>query len=275
MEQLMKLLENKFSLEELQKIATILDKKYRYSIFFDGWIVLNEVVFIPANIDVSEYKGRFKFNDVFNSFIMKYGKNESIIKYYLTKEFIYNKDEVCMFEFPVRNSRADFVRINGVSHAYEIKTEIDTIDRLENQLADYLTVFEYVTVVLHPKHIKKVKKLISRRIGIMTYVPDGRGIKFDVIREATPNKDYKKGIQLDTLNSNDLGYIIKSMLECDVPIYKEERYKLIRTKYNKENLNFAFKEAIKNSRQKKWEHIKLNFDMLKPIEIQAAFSGKF
>lgn len=275
MEQLMKLLETKFSMDELQKIATVLDKKYRFSIFFDGWIALNDVVFMPSNIDVNEYKGRFKSNDVFNEIIMRYGKNESIIKYYLTKEFISNSDEVCMFEFPVLNSRVDFVRINGVSHAYEIKTEIDTIDRLETQLADYLTVFEYVTVVIHPKHLKKVMKLIPRRVGIMTYVFDKIGIKFDEIREAAPNKNYKKGVQLDTLNSYDLRYIIKSMLECDVPNCKEERYKLVRAKHNRESLNFAFKEAIKNSRQKKWEHIKINFDMLKPIEIQAAFSNRY
>ena len=106
MEQFLKLLETKYSLNELQKIATMLDKKYRFSVFFDGWFVLNEVVFIPANIDVSEYKSRFKFNDVFNEIIMRYGKTESIIKYYLTKNFINNNNEVCMFEFPVLNSSA-------------------------------------------------------------------------------------------------------------------------------------------------------------------------
>lgn len=272
MEQFLKLLETKYSLNELQKIATVLDKKYRFSVFFDGWFVLNEVVFIPANIDVSEYKSRFKFNDVFNEIIMRYGKTESIIKYYLTKNFINNNNEVCMFEFPVLNSRADFVRINGVSHAYEIKTEIDNLDRLKTQLFDYLTVFEYVTVVTHSKHLEKVKKIVPRRVGIMIYVFDEGGINFEEVREAASNNNYKKHAQLNTLNSCDLKYIIRSMLEYDVPAYKDERYRLVSAKCNKESLNFAFKEAIKNSRQKKWEHIKGNFDMLKPIEIQAAFS---
>ena len=272
MEQLLNLLETKYTLEELQKMATILDKKYRISVFFDGWSILNNIVFAPVNIDISEYKEKLMFKDIFNEIIMRYGKNESIIKYYLTREFIGNDNEVCMFEFPVLNSRADFVRINGVSHAYEIKTELDTLDRLETQLGDYLAVFEYVTVVIHLKHLEKVKKLISRRVGIITYVLEDNVIKFDNFREAAPNRNYKKVVQLDTLNSNDLQFIIKTILESNVPNYKEERYKLVKSKNNKESMNYAFKEAIKNSRLKKWEHIKLNFDMLKPIEIQAAFS---
>lgn len=275
MEQLLKLLEIKYTPNELQKFATVLNKKYRFSFFFDGWSVLNEVLFIPADISISEYRESYHYKDFFNEFVLRYGKNESIIKYFLTKEFIGNKNEVCMFEFPVLNSRADFVRINGVSHAYEIKTEIDTLNRLRPQLIDYMSAFEYVTVVIHPTHLKKVKSMIPKRVGIMTYVQEDNTIKFNTVREASLIKTYKKGVQLNVLNSSDLKYIIKSTLDCDVPEYKDERYKLVRAKHNKESLNTAFKETMKKNKQKKWEHIKENFDMLKPIEIQAAFSDGY
>lgn len=272
MENLFKKLESKYNLDELQKIATILDKKYRFSIFFDGWSVLKELLFNPIDLGLEEYIHKYHYKDVFSNFIMKYGKNESIVKYYLTKEFIGNSEEVCMYEFPVLNSRADFVRVNGVSHAYEIKTEIDTLDRLKNQIADYLSAFEYVTVVVHIKHLKKVKSTMPRCTGIIAFEINNDGVRFEQVREAKENRSYKMNVQLGLLNSCDLGYIIKTTLGYEVPKFKNDRFKLVKSKHNKVSLNYAFKEALKNSRQKKWEHIKTNFDMLKPIEIQAAFS---
>ena len=40
-------------------------------------------------------------------------------------------------EIPIAKSKADFVLINGKAVVYEIKTELDNFDRLENQINDY------------------------------------------------------------------------------------------------------------------------------------------
>ena len=41
--------------------------------------------------------------------IMRYAKNEKVIKYHLASQFLANDDEVSVFELNVLNSRSDYV----------------------------------------------------------------------------------------------------------------------------------------------------------------------
>lgn len=50
-------------------------------------------------------------------------------------------------QLPICKSKADFVLINGKAVVYEIKTELDTFNRLDTQLRDYFKAFSYVCVV--------------------------------------------------------------------------------------------------------------------------------
>lgn len=65
-------------------------------------------------------------------------------------------------ELPIANSKADFILINGKAVVYEIKTELDNIDRLENQINDYYKAFDHVAVVTYEKNIKNSLELIQR-----------------------------------------------------------------------------------------------------------------
>ena len=46
--------------------------------------------------------------------------------------------------------------LNGKGVVYEIKTELDKLDRLDNQINDYYEVFNYVVVITNDKHLIKV-----------------------------------------------------------------------------------------------------------------------
>lgn len=273
MKGLSSLLETRYSCEELQKLASILDKKYNSSYFFRGWDVLDKYVFRPINYDIRILKSKYDFKDVFNMIIMSYGKNEKVVKYFLSKEFIENKDEVCLFEYNVCNSRVDFARINGKSHAYEIKTELDNLDRLNQQISDYKKVFEFVTVVAHKNHVPKVRKVISRNVGIISYEFNDNSIEFNEVRKAKQNKGFYKNAQLNNLTSEELKIIIVNYLNMKSPQYRNQRENIIKRKLVKNDLNEAFKFALKISKNRKWEHIKNNFDMLKPIEIQSCYNN--
>jgi uncharacterized protein (UPF0305 family) len=52
-------------------------------------------------------------------------------------------------EFKVGSSIADTVILNGTSTVYEIKTELDTADKLQKQIEDYRKVFAKVYIVTH------------------------------------------------------------------------------------------------------------------------------
>ena len=50
-------------------------------------------------------------------------------------------------QIPIGKSKADFIMINGKAVVYEIKTELDSFERLDTQLNDYFKAFNHVCVV--------------------------------------------------------------------------------------------------------------------------------
>lgn len=64
-------------------------------------------------------------------------------------------------QIPIGKSKADFILINGKAVVYEIKTELDSLDRLETQLRDYYTAFNHVCVVTSLSHYGKTMELLK------------------------------------------------------------------------------------------------------------------
>tara|TARA_R110000787_G_scaffold249816_1_gene355404 strand:- start:2967 stop:3842 length:876 start_codon:yes stop_codon:yes gene_type:complete len=77
-------------------------------------------------------------------------------------------------EFWAGEARVDIGIVNGTSTAYEIKTELDTLDRLSNQLHWYSKVFDRVYVVVANKNWPSIAKVLPRHVGLITMSPDGR-----------------------------------------------------------------------------------------------------
>lgn len=78
------------------------------------------------------------------------------------------------FEVIIGTARADVVAFkNKSSHCYEIKGESDNMDRLSNQIDNYVRAFDYVTVVTIPKHLDKILQMLPVFIGIMIVTEDG------------------------------------------------------------------------------------------------------
>jgi hypothetical protein len=70
-------------------------------------------------------------------------------------------------EFRVGESKADSVILNGISTCYEIKSEYDSLNRLEAQLSSYLKIFDKVNVVTTEAHLGKVEKIAPASVGIL------------------------------------------------------------------------------------------------------------
>lgn len=77
------------------------------------------------------------------------------------------KTTIALTEVPVYKSKADFILINGKAVVYEIKTELDNLERLESQLQDYYKAFTTVYVVTSESNFEAVKrKLDTSNVGI-------------------------------------------------------------------------------------------------------------
>lgn len=71
-------------------------------------------------------------------------------------------------------SRVDIAVINGKIHGFEIKSERDTLDRLEFQMESYNKIFDTMTIVTCKNHLEKVKDKVPSWWGIY-YVDNVKG----------------------------------------------------------------------------------------------------
>lgn len=64
-------------------------------------------------------------------------------------------------QIPISKSKADFILINGKAVVYEIKTELDSFDRLNTQINDYFKAFNHVCVVTSEGQYEKAIELLK------------------------------------------------------------------------------------------------------------------
>ena len=64
--------------------------------------------------------------------------------------------------------RADLVMVyNGLSYAFEIKSDCDNIKRLNEQLTDYLKTFDFVYIVTTNNLLKEIESSSPKNVGII------------------------------------------------------------------------------------------------------------
>ncbi len=70
-------------------------------------------------------------------------------------------------EFRVGGCKADVAILNGTATVYEIKSERDSLSRLERQIEAYKTVFAKVFVIAGENHVDAVLASTSKDVGVM------------------------------------------------------------------------------------------------------------
>lgn len=105
------------------------------------------------------------------SYIGKEYRTEYFYKNTLLNKLLFSKHDykktIALTELPINKSKADFVMINGKGIVYEIKTELDNLERIETQIQDYYKAFTEVVVVTHEKNIEKVMEIVPKSVGVM------------------------------------------------------------------------------------------------------------
>ena len=86
-------------------------------------------------------------------------------------------------------ARIDFAIINGVMHGYEIKSDRDTLDRLPEQMRQYNTVFDKMTLVVGKRHLYHAVNTVPYWWGIILVKIEKNKIIFQTIREDGENQD--------------------------------------------------------------------------------------
>ncbi|MFT6843615.1 MAG: hypothetical protein ACJASR_002399 [Psychroserpens sp.] len=135
----------------------------------------------------------------------EYVYKNSFLNHWLINE-LGKSDSVVFNEFRVGKSVADLAMFNGISKAFEIKTEFDSDKRLSTQIADYKRAFNEVFLIIPSSKIKLYEKYDSE-IGIILF-DDSFKNKFELYRTASTRKNIEPLVLMDLLHTAEYKAIV-------------------------------------------------------------------
>lgn len=152
-------------------------------------------------------------------------------------------------EFRVGPCKADLAIINGTSTVYEIKSERDSLSRLDNQLINYRKVFAKVYVVVAEQFLQQVIDKTAQEIGIMIL---GRRNSITTVREAIDKSNQVcPSTIFDSLRIAESKDIL-SKLGVEIPkVPNTKLYAVLRQIFAKQNpvtIHYEMVETLKRTR---------------------------
>jgi hypothetical protein len=93
-------------------------------------------------------------------------------------------------ELPLcRAGRADIAAVNCALWGYEIKSEVDTLNRLPLQIGFYDSVFDYSIAVAAKRHIRYARRILPKHWGITVVEQAESGVVLDIARKPSRNSN--------------------------------------------------------------------------------------
>jgi len=200
---------------------------------------------------------KFELHQRINHDLLDQYHGEQAIKYALFKAFK-DKQVIAAFEMNVSNSRLDFLTINGVTTGYEIKSSLDTLQKLPKQSADYLKAFEYNNIVIDECHLKNARQIVPEHYGIITF---HRGRK-KTIQAGKYNDGIDAEFQLRLLTKKEL--ISSFGLWQLTDILRET---------DPVSINIKFKQTLKARYQCRWTFVTCRAEQILPLDVQFFFNS--
>lgn len=202
---------------------------------------------------------KYELHSLLNKTIIENYNGEEILKYKLFETQYKKTNIVGAFEIRVNNSRLDFLTINGSTTSYEIKSELDTLSKLEKQISDYLLAFEYNYLVIDKKHLDKAKEMIPENFGLWCYANG----KYKKLRKATLNDQLDPETQLSLLTKKERAVCFN---------LSEGSINTILKHHTPSEINEAFKLVLKLRYRSRWDFIVSKRNSIFPIDLQFFFN---
>lgn len=87
------------------------------------------------------------------------------------------------------STRIDIAVVNGIMHGYEIKSDLDTLKRLPEQMKEFNAVFDQLTLVVGKQHLYQAMQIVPEWWGIkIAKINSANRVIFQTIREAEENR---------------------------------------------------------------------------------------
>lgn len=154
-------------------------------------------------LDYFKYIYDFLRTDYCNEYVFK---NEFLTDWLLDELGV--EDSRVFNEFKVGDNVADLVMFNGISKAFEIKTEYDSDSRLFSQVEAYQKVFNEVYLIIPDFKISYYKDC-AKEVGIITF-SKGKRKAFELHRTAERNQEVKPEVVMNILHTKEYKQLVKN-----------------------------------------------------------------
>lgn len=154
-------------------------------------------------------------------------------------------------EFRVGKNKADCVILNGKSTCYEIKTDYDSLTRLEDQLNSFLQLFDEVYVVCSKKFENIIFNVIPEEVGVISLTSSNT---FKTLRKAqNRNVPLNKDLLIGSMRQSEYKQLAEEILgekifSPNMLIYKK-CLSIINDYQDHEKLNKKYIQILKNTRK--------------------------
>lgn len=195
--------------------------------------------------------------------MLKDYRNEYIYKNELVNKHIYKRFgktiSVAVNEFRVADAVADLALFNGESKCFEIKSDLDSPQRLSSQLDCYQRVFEQCYIMVPAETVGAYQSLIDDRVGILTlrYCKNGQ-VSLNTERFAKLNEKVDVNVLMRSVRAGEYRWMVKQMYDKLPDVTDFEMYEACKDKLSRltdEQLHTLFREAVKQ-RKSKVSHLK-------------------
>ena len=203
--------------------------------------------------DNKEQKTYFEYlSYLYYHFMMRYYRCEYVYKNEVINKILLrhftHPDTISFSEFRVDQSIADLVMFNGISRAYEIKTDYDSDKRLIHQLTDYNKLFDKCYLVTSSDGCKKYAKELPGNVGIITFEYKGNTLVHHIIREAERNDIIDIPTLMRSVRAEEYKRIVKDLYGT-LPVVSEfdmfEECEKLLTKADNKKVRASFMRVIK------------------------------
>lgn len=229
---------------------------------------------VKSRIEIHDQSIMNKSNVTYLDYLKKVYKvietkypNEYVIKNSFINHLLIDEisefDSVIFSEFRVGRSVVDLAMFNGLSKAFEIKSEFDTPNRLANQLDDYKKIFDEVYLIV-PRSKIDLYINFDESAGMIAFQSTGNKM-FEIIRKPKIKNTLDSEELINVLRSNEYKNVVKMHYGSLPEMTSFNQFNICRnliSKIPREELNNIFLNIMKQRKENpylsKKHHTELN-----------------
>lgn len=116
----------------------------------------------------------------------------SVLLRELNQRFSDPSHDLILQEFGCKTARIDIAVVNGFLHGFEIKSDSDSLSRLDGQIEQYGRIFDFVTLICGQKLFGAAQKIAPKWWGLRLAKMEDGLVRLSDIRQPTQNRSQNR-----------------------------------------------------------------------------------